>query len=530
MKIFNITNYSGTDAEKIASAMEDAKAEPGSTVLIPPGKYEITSQLARQAQYNVMHGVWGTNPQRTMFNPKYEYTRGICFSGHKGTTLSARGVTLMVDGFMEPVSVRDCENVTVEGLAVDHKRKPYSKGKVTEADGGNITVEFEDDIFEGTPLELRSCLYDITKNSFRPIAAKVVKRLDARRVIFECGAECASGSVGLEFYTDHTFHSRPAVLIENAVDTVLRDVTIYSQPGMGIVGNRSENILLSSVHIIPSAGYHFSTNTDATHFTSIKGLLRFESCVFEGQGDDSSNIHGYYHTVFPTGSNSCRLREETPDGTHAQSLDYPDVGDTLELTEISNLRVADSYRVVSCLPCPEQWYCEVVLDHELPPDAHERYNFADVTRLPRVEFVNCSCRNHFARGLLLKTRGALVENNSFTDICGCGIEVAAESFWKEGVSPSDIIIRRNRIQFCGYTGLGRGAGGVCVMTDSSDPNAINISNIVIEDNIIECPEAEHGIYIRNCRGVKLARNRIICRGEKTVVSCSEDVALDRDED
>ena len=85
-------------------------------------------------------------------------------------------------------------------------------------------------------------------------------------------------------------------------------------------------------------------------------------------------------------------------------------------------------------------------------------------------------------------------------------------------SPSDVIIRLNRIQFCG--------GGICVMADSDAPTSINIRNITIEDNIIECPASEHGIVVRNCENVRIARNKILCRGDPIHVSRSENVEIE----
>jgi hypothetical protein len=272
---------------------------------------------------------------------------------------------------------------------------------------------------------------------------------------------------------------------------------------MGIVGNRSEDILLSGVRVVPSHGHHWSTNTDATHFTSIKGLLRYENCVFEGQGDDSANVHAYYQDLEKIEDpRTCFLKEKTPDGTHAQTLDYPDAGDVLELTDKNTLRVIDRYTVLSCTPFPSEWQCKVTLDHDLPADTRGLV-FADVTRLPRLEILNCRASLHFARGLLIKSRGALIEGNTFSDIPIAGIEGAAESYWYEGVSPSDLVIRNNRIENCGC--------GILIKADCPDPKELCIKNIVIEDNVINCPGARYGIYLRNVDGAVLSRNQVIVK-------------------
>ena len=249
-----------------------------------------------------------------------------------------------------------------------------------------------------------------------------------------------------------------------------------------------------------------STNTDATHFTSMKGLLHFENCIFDGQGDDFTNVHGYYQSIISReGDFTCFMQEKTPDGTHAQTLDYPDVGDTLELTDKNTLQTVGLYKVMGCVPMHEEWMCKVTLDRPLPENTEDLV-FSDITRLPRVELVNCTATRHFARSILLKNRDTLVENCTFRDVMGPAIVAAAESWWSEGVCPANITIRKNRIYNCAET-WGE-AGGIVIKADSDRAEGCSIYNIVIEDNIIECPNGKPGIFIRNTDGALIRNNRI----------------------
>ena len=83
----------------------------------------------------------------------------------------------------------------------------------------------------------------------------------------------------------HSGHNRAGVLIKESSNILLEDVVIHSQPGMVIVGHRSENITMRNLQVIPSPGTVTSTNTDATHFTSCKGNILFDGCKFGGQGE-----------------------------------------------------------------------------------------------------------------------------------------------------------------------------------------------------------------------------------------------------
>lgn len=509
------------DIARFAAAMAYCREHEGTTLIVPPGEYTLTSTLARETQRKVMAGEYGDNPQRIMFNPNFEYTRGISFAGQTGTTLIGYGVTLMADGFLEPVSVRDCADVTVKGITVDHARKPYSKGEIIAAEkrrDGNfdVTVRLDADcpIQEKSPISLRYVFYSKHTNLYFTPSASDISVKDRYTIhlvtptdrVEETG-ECY---IGMEYYTVHTYHSRPAILIEYAKNIRLEDVTVHSQPGMGIVGNRSEDVVIHGLSVVPSAGHHFSTNTDATHFTSMKGLLRLEYSVFDGQGDDFINIHNYYHTVTPIDKYTCFIHTDAVDGTHAQSLDYPDTGDILELTDRASLEVRQTYTVLECEPDYMEYRTRIRLDKPLPENA-EKYFLADVTRLPRLEVIGCNARNHFARSILVKTRDVLLEGNTFTDVFGPAIVIAAEASWCEGVCAENVIVRRNRIV---NTRIPWGeAGGVVVKADCRNPVCPTIRNIVIEDNIIDCPKAEHGIYVRNAIGVTVRRNRIVSRSE-----------------
>ncbi len=516
--------FSGVDtSDTFQAAMASLRKHPGTTFVIPPGEYHLTSELARQTQKKVIQGEYGSNPQNFIFKPNFPYTKGIDFSGQKETTVKAYGVTFVVDGFMEVLSLMDCEGITLEGFSIDHLRKPFSLGKVTEVireeTGCKVRVVFDAryPIEKESPLMIRIGLYQPSlrrTEQLRPLAAEWISSQAVVYKLHDYRPDLLNG----EFYTWHSAHFRPAIRIENAKDISLQNITLHSQPGMGVVGHRSENLSLKNLHVVPSVGTHLSTNTDATHFTSCKGYLKLDGCVFDGQGDDSLNVHTYFHTLSYVRGKTCRLSMDFKDGTHTQTLDYPDVGDVLELTSRDGLEVSERFRVLSCVPHFDEDYSEVSVDHELPSVA-ERYFLANITRLPTLEFTNCLARNHFARGILVKTRGALIENNTFEDLAGIGIELAAESWWHEGVCPADVIVRRNSIINCASAK----SAAITVMPDCEHPSGTPIKNITLEDNLIDCPEAPYGIIAKGVSGLIVRRNQINCKLAPVLIQTCEQV-------
>ncbi len=517
----NLSSFTAaTDRETFASAMAYLRDHPGTTLIVPAGVYHITGELAKQAEHSVMSGAWGANPQAVMFCPRYRYDIGISFDGQIGTRMIADGAHLMVDGFMEPLSLTNCSDMEICGLTIDHVRKPYSRGVIhalgpTDEHGHRACmIEFDPDcpILEDTPMTLRHMFYDPAER--RNVYPEMVRYtfVDALhiRAVLKDAAALRDGTL---FYTSHTYHARPAIRIEHAKNIRLTDITIHSQPGMGVVGHRSEDVTLTRLSVIPSAGHHMSTNTDATHFTAMKGLLRFEDCTFDGQGDDFTNVHTYYHAVVgQEPNNTYLLQEKTPDGTHTQTPDYPDIGDTLELTDRTTLQTVGHYTVTACTPLPDEWMCRVTLDRPLPAST-EHLVLSDITRLPQVEIVGCTASRHFARSVLLKNRSALVENCTFRDVMGPAIVAAAETWWYEGVCPAHITIRGNRITGCAARW---GEAAIVVKADADRACGQSIFDIAIEDNVIDCPRGLPGIYIRNTDGVTVRGNTVTTDGAVSV--------------
>ena len=145
----------------------------------------------------------------------------------------------------------------------------------------------------------------------------------------------------------HSYHSRPAVCIQNAEGVTLRNVVIHAQPGMGVVGHLSRDIVLDGVSVVPSAGERMSTNTDATHFSSCYGQLILQNCVFDGHGDDAVNVHNYEHAFALVGSNRYRLACLAADGTHTQAVDLPSVGDEMQLIAHGTLDKGEKIVVIA---------------------------------------------------------------------------------------------------------------------------------------------------------------------------------------
>ena len=499
------------DTKALRKAAEWCRQHRGVTLYMPQGEYRLRDADAERLESEVLAGKMGQNPEGTIFTPYYPYIKGLDFTGAEDVTIEAYGAVLMCEGWMEPLSIIETKNMTIKGLTIDYKRKPFSEGRVVEISKGGFVVEFgpQREITDQTPLP-RLMLWDneISGIYRNPFYYAKEEFLGENRVRFK--GDLPEYMMGAAVAAPHSFHFRPAILLLRSENTLLKDVTIHSQCGMGIVGFDSRDIRMDHLSVIPADGYSFSTNTDATHFACCEGLISFDGCMFRGQGDDATNVHGYYHDIEKIDGEDITLVLKAPTFTHAQVADVPRVGDKMEVVRISTLEVVDELEVIAVEHEAPATDVRVRLSGELPEKYNEYYLF-NVSKLPRLEFCRSVVWGNLARGVLAKTRGVRIEDNIFRGSTGTAIHVGAESNWKEGTHAKYLTIARNVIVNCGLgAGCQYGASGIAVVIGAPDTKATQLHDgVVIEGNtIIGTGSNACGISIRNAKNIRLKDNRI----------------------
>ena len=506
------------DTKALRKAAKYCREHPGTTLVFPAGVYELTDPEAVRLEEDVLAGNYGRDPEKKMFVPYFPFVRGLDFSGSRGVTVEAGGATLLLTGWMEPVGIVDCEDFTLRGLTIDYKKQPHSEGRVVEIDPeGWFTVEFDSDreMTRKMP-QSRLCVWDDRYGVIHPKVYSFSKRqvLEGNRLRIKGKMDPAL--LGSTIGMSHTFHFRPAVFIGGSVRTLLDSVTIHSQPGMGVLGWDSRDITLHAVNVVPRPGKRFSTNTDATHFSSCSGLIKVEDCTFCGHGDDGINVHGYYHSIVSRDDDGWLLTELcAPTFTHSQETDVPRIGDTVEITGVATLR-PEMRKIVEDVRWEPRSLQVIVKLRDCDslaaplPDSLSQYYLFNVSKIPDLEFRHNRILGNFARGVLSKARHVVVEDNYFQGCTGTAIHVGAESNWQEGSFAERAVIRGNRIVNCGQSrGMQGGACGIAVIIGADDLRDSYVhGRITILDNeiISDLYESECGIAVGNARRLDLGGN------------------------
>lgn len=503
----HLDEFSGTDTEKIRAAAAFLRKHPHSTLYIAPGVYNITGADEKKLYFDIIEAKHGIAPQLYTLNRDFRYSRLLDLDGACHVRVFAYGALFMLDGFFEPVSIRNCRNVEIRGLTIDWLRKPFSRAKVINSyseDGANyLRVRFREDMPDTfTCLRTAYCSPQNGVLSYDTFYVREILRESGKNFLLRITNAPTENIVGCDLYVGHFFHSRPAVLVQDSADVVLKDICINSHPGMGITAHLSENITLDGVRIVPSRGDRISTDTDATHFVSCRGRLDIYGCVFEGQGDDAVNVHTYYHAYEPLGSGNFRLRCLAADGTHTAAVDLPRRGDVMCAVRRGTLAQEMCFTVTKSSDNGDGT-CTVRLDGGELPDGDEYY-LANISACPDLLFADCKVSNNFARGVLIKTKRAEVCGCTFENTHSAAVRVSAEESWGEGISAEDVRIHDNVFINCARQ-VGP-ASAVAAFTDSKTCEGEQIGSVRVYNNTVIGSGDVPDFYLKNVREPRIDDN------------------------
>ena len=516
--LFNVLDYGAfpddgkDDTESLRNVVAIARTTPGSILFFPPGRYQITDPLALKIQEDAMEGKLGKNPQDQLFVPNEKYAIGLDFMGAKNLVIQAEGVQLICEGWMEPLSFRNAQNIILNGITIDYKRRPNNEGEIINLGDDFVDVKYTlDEILAKNQIVLRIMIYDKAKRSFSGagVYQKGIEWIDPQTIRFYGKGIREQAKTGDILITYSGFHYRPAILIYKTKNIVLNDVTVNSQAGMGIVGHLSENITMNRLKIVPSKGRYTSTNTDATHFASNRGLIRFNECEFGGQGDDSTNVHSYYTTIANnTDDGFCDIMVDRKNYTHSTYLDEPQEGDILAVIDKSNMSEVGYIRVRRFWSYPLDFRVKIEYDGQLPKET-ENYKLINISMTPGLEFVNCTVRSHRARSVLVKTRKVLIKDSHFENTTGTAIHVGVEGDWGEGPSSEDVVIQNNEFINCGLggpeDGTIDGASAIALHVKAPNTNTPGLhKRILIQGNTIN--GGKHAIVVKGSEDVTIRDN------------------------
>lgn len=482
-----------TDAmPAIRLALEECRKTGASELVLPEGVLKIRPEHA----YEKYQFISNNN----------ESLKRIAFDleGMKDFTVSGNNTELLFTGFISPFSIENGENVKIRGISIDYTRTFYSEGIIEKCGKGYLDIRFPEDYNCNI---INGCLYftdneGITYNYSNLLEFDTQKKepafhvwdfwlskqtIPAERIdgnLIRIMRKDLTGTPGNTMVFGAAARYNPAFFISDCSGVSIENVNIYHCGGMGVIGQRSRDIELANVNVVPApgSGRMISITADATHFVNCAGYIRMTGCTFRNQKDDATNIHGLYMAIDELPAPDKAVLKWRNSGQYG--VDFLQPGMNVEIVD-NNTVCTFCHATVKDVKRLNKLTTVVTFDSPLPEGVRKDMVVAADEEYPDVLIKDCHMAANRARGLLLGSRGKIVIEDNYFHIAGAAILFEGDgNYWFEQSGVRDVVIRNNVFENGNYGCPGWGAACIAVGTripDLDGPECYH-RNILVENN------------------------------------------------
>lgn len=484
--VINAKDYGLNTSEDAVPALRralEACVEKGaSKLIIPKGKYNCYPGKATEKYLRVSNNDNGM--KRILFPLK----------GMKDFEIDGQGSHFIMHGQMVAIDVDHCENISLRNFSIDWNKPFYFQGEVVAVNEENNSFDLE--VYEECDYEIVAnelIFLEKAKKAIRPwirwsipleddygweqtidwniwydsktkapafnhvesllksfneeknvryhaeeLEPGLVRFFDASKVLPKVGwVLVVKGRKELNRISPaiHLFHNK---------NVMLENVNVHHAGGMGLIGERCENVTLDNFNVVlpPNSNRMVTTTADATHFVNCKGLLKYENCTFENMLDDAGNFHGIYTRVEG-------LVDDYTIGVrrmHGQQLgfQFAEPGDSIRLSDSKPMKPYASIKVIEVREHNEE-YMTLRFDKKVSDILHSGSVADNLSWQANVSFRNSEVRQNRARTILISTQGdVLIENNKFSTCTGLSLLFEGDAtYWHESGPVKNVVIRNN---------------------------------------------------------------------------------------
>ena len=479
----------------VRAALAEAKSSGAKTLKFSPGRYDFWPDQAEEKYYFI------TNNDPGMKRIEFPLDQFSDF------TVDGGGAHFVFHGPICPFILDHAKNITLKNFSIDYQRPFDSEAKILKVTPDGADLEFSDEfpykiekdilVFidkEKTPnlYPVDSLLeFDATKRETayqvvdqRGTSAYIATKIGPGQVHLKYpGFQGTPGNI-IVFACGNRLY--PGITISDSDNTTLDHVTVYHAGAMAVVAQRSRDVTLTHVSVMPPPSNKrvISSCADATHFDNCLGQITMSDCIFENQEDDATNIHGIYVRI----SKQISPTEIEVQLVHPQQkgFDFIVPGEKLELVHGPSL-VTFGQAVAKSVERENSEYSLVTVNDPLPPLIVGKDIIASMDGYPDVLIQRCFIGKNRARGLLLASRGKIVvEDNTFHTPGAAILFEGDGSHWFEQAGVRDCTIRNNHFDNCNYGTWGNAAIQVGAgIIPSERANSRYNKNITIENNTFD---------------------------------------------
>ena len=321
--------------------------------------------------------------------------------------------------------------------------------------------------------------------------------------------------VGNRLCIRHTMYGPSVIVLKDSNDTVLKNITMYATPGMGImVFPRCNNLTIDGVKMIKKDGSHslMACNCDGIHLTGAMGKFIMKNCEFDGMGHDALNIHTIAGTCTDVDLDErkikCNYCKKSPDGKLKEN--WCAKGDTIKVFDPITMQNTGTFTVAN--------YSNGYITYEnLQGELKPKDVMQNHTLTVACDISDCEIKNTRSRGFVIQTDNVEIKNSKFFGLSNAAVKVACcFGYWYEVGPATNFYMHDNIIEKCAYIDVNSPGIGVFTKHDGNDEKITGLhKNIKIENNTFRRMK-NNMITVSSSDNVEVHGNRFVSRGEKEI--------------
>lgn len=537
------SNAGGDTTPAICAALEACRARGGAgTIIFPPGRYDFRSDRAPEAFLFISNNDEGLRRIAFLINDLSD------------VVIDGQGSEFLFHDVIIPFVIENSRRVTLKNLTVDWENTFHCEGVVISSDDSGVELEippsFPYQVVNGrfqclgtsrkgwslsNMLEFdavrRETAY-AAQDNYEAADKFVVEEIGPRRVRFTGKFSEPRPTPGNIMLLADDRRMCPAVFISDSSEIALEEVSIFHAGAMGVIAQRSADLKLTRLKVMPrpEGGRIISTTADATHFVSCRGKIELSDCVFENQVDDAANVHGIYTKI--TGRpDSCsvevRLVHTQQTGRHPA-----EVGHSMQFVSRDSLLPIYEAKVSSLCRINRE-YTVLTFAQPLPECVEKGCAALDLYWQPAETIIRrCTLSGNRARGILISVGGRVLIEDCKFHVPGAAVLIEGDAnYWFESGPVSDVTIRNSSFANCNFGPWGTAAIQVSPGIESPSSHSERYHrNIRVENNHFEAffPTL---LDVKSVEGLRFKGNTFApsasyparhAGGEKfNIVACSE---------
>ena len=451
---------------RVSKALAEIRKESeGKDVVInfEPGTYHFYPEGAAEREYYISNHDQD-NPKRV----------GIAIEDFNGITIEGNGAEFIFHGIMLPVSVLRSENVVLKDFSIDFANPTIAQIKIEKSDEKGITFRPASWVRHRISADGLFEYYD-DEWAIRP-STGIAFEGDTKHVVYQT-SDLVYSTKGVTEVDDGLYHApgwidsrlvpgtvvamrdyarpTPGVFLSHNKNTAVNNVKVHYAYGMGLLAQLCEDISLDGFSVCLKGNddpRYFTTQADATHFSSCKGKISSVNGLYEGMMDDAINVHGTYLKIIgKSGDNAVIGRYMHP---QAWGFDWGFEGDSVQFVRSNTMEADDAVYVIKSIVPNDKDSIKGAREFKITFDRDisgidiegESYGIENLTWTPEVYFAHNTVRNNRARGSLFSTpKKTVVEDNVFDHTSGTAILLCGDcNGWFETGACRDVTIRNNK--------------------------------------------------------------------------------------